>query len=63
MKLYMHNLGKFMKHFDIEDYDGLAAIPDGKIQVMLEDYLFYLKKHLSPNTIPVAMAMVKKWVL
>lgn len=56
LKLYMHNLGKFMNHFAIKDYDGILAIPDDKLQVMLEDYLFYLKKHLSPNTIPVAMA-------
>jgi integrase len=56
LKLYMHNLGKFMKYNLIKDYDGLLAISDDKLQVMLEDYLFYLKKHLSPNTIPVAMA-------
>ncbi|CUR52695.1 Integrase family protein [Nitrosotalea devaniterrae] len=56
MKLYMQNFGKFMKHFAIQDHDSLLAIPDDKLQVMLEDYLFYLKKHLSPNTIPVAMA-------
>src|SRR5690242_15645138 len=52
----MHHLGKFMKHYIIKDYDSLLAVPDAKLQVMLEDYLFYLKKHLSPNTIPVAIA-------
>lgn len=52
----MHNLGKFMKYYTIPNYDELIGIPDDKLQVMLEDYLFYLKKHLSPNTIPVAIA-------
>lgn len=56
LKLYMHHLGKFMKYHSIKDYDSLFAIPDANLQVMLEDYLFYLKKHLSPNTVPVAMA-------
>lgn len=59
LKLYMHNLGKFMKYFSVKDYDSLLAIPDDKLQVMLEDYLFYLKKHLSPNTIPVAIAPIE----
>lgn len=56
LKLYMHHLDKFMKYCAIKDYDSILAIPDEKLQVLLEDYLFYLKKHLSPNTIPVAMA-------
>src|SRR5574337_141197 len=59
LKLYMQNFGKFMKYYSIKDYDSLLAIPDGKLQVMLEDYLFFLKKQLSPNTVPVAMAPIE----
>ena len=56
LKLYMYHLDKFMKYYIIKDYDSLLSVPDDKLQIMLEDYLFYLKKHLSPNTIPVAIA-------
>jgi integrase/recombinase XerD len=56
LKLYLHHLNKFKDYNSIKDYDKLLAIPKEKLQVMLEDYLIYLKKHLSPNTIPVAMA-------
>jgi site-specific recombinase XerD len=55
-KLYLHHLNKFIKYYAMKDYDSLLTIPDAKLQEMLEDYLIHLKKTLSPNTIPVAMA-------
>jgi len=47
MRLYMHNLTKFMMYSALENYDGLLAFPDDELQVMLADYLFYLKKLVS----------------
>lgn len=54
--LYLHHLNKFMKFREVGDLTKLISLPEHEIQVMLEDYLIYLKKSLSPNTIPVAMA-------
>jgi len=46
-KTYRHALEKFKEYYKIKDFDSLLTIPDEKIQVMLEDYLFYLKKKVS----------------
>lgn len=54
--LYLHHVNKFMKYHNIGNYDDLLSITEERLQGMMEDYLFYLKKSLSPNTIPVAMA-------
>jgi integrase/recombinase XerD len=54
--LYLHHLNKFIEFTQVKDPSKIVSLSESKIQVMLEDYLIYLKKTLSPNTIPVAMA-------
>ena len=51
-KLYCYNLNRFMKHFKINDFDSLLTIDSKKINEMIEDWLMYLRKHMSPNSIP-----------
>ncbi len=62
-KTYLHSLTKFKEYYKIKDFDSLLSISDEKIQVMLEDYLFYLKKRVSPNSIPTIMAGIELFFL
>jgi len=62
-KTYRHALEKFKEYYKIKDFDSLLTIPDEKIQVMLEDYLFHLKKLVSPNSIPTIMAGIELFFL
>ena len=51
-KNYFYNLNRFRKHFKIKDFDRLLEIDSKKINEMLEDWLMYLRKKVSPNSIP-----------
>ena len=61
-KTYLGHLNKFISFFDLKDYDELAAIPQGKIQIMVEDYVMHLKKIISPNSISVPIAAIKAFL-
>ena len=55
-KTYTYHLKGFISYYKIKDYDGLLTIPNEKLQIMLEDYLMYMKKQVSPNSIPTIFA-------
>ena len=61
-KTYLYHLNKFMSFFDVKDYDGLAVIPQEKLQIMMEDYVMHLKKTMSPNGINLPIAAVKAFL-
>ena len=42
-KTYTFVLNKFREYFIIKDYDSLVSIGSKKIQVMIEDYVLYLR--------------------
>ena len=46
-KTYLYHLNKFMKYFEIDDYDSLAAIGSEKMQIMMGDYVMDMKKTLT----------------
>lgn len=48
---YRYFLDRFKNYYQIKDYDSLLAIKQDKLQEMLEDYLFYLKKHYKTSSI------------
>jgi len=50
-RVYLFYLKKFLAFYHIKDYDSLAGIENERLQVMLEDYLFDLKKKNSARTI------------
>ena len=52
-KAYFYQLEKFMKWSKTENPDLLLKLPDSQLQIRIEDYLFYKKKLVSPNTIPM----------
>jgi len=59
LRIYKYNLDKFLEWAKVKDYDSLLKVPDEKLQVMLEDYLFYLKNKVSPNSIAPILAPIE----
>lgn len=59
---YLGHLNKFMSFCDLKDYDELAAIPQEKMQIHVEDYVMHLKKIISPNSISVPIAAIKAFL-
>jgi len=50
-KYYLYYLRKFLDWVKIKDADGLLQLKDNYLQQLVEDYLFYQKKQVSPNSI------------
>lgn len=51
-KTYLYNLDRFRKYFMIKDFESLLKIESFKINEMIEDWIMYLTKQVSPNSIP-----------
>ena len=43
-KAYKYQLNKFKQWSKIKNFDGLLQAPQKDIQILLEDYVMYLKK-------------------
>jgi len=56
---YRQQIQWFLRFTKIKDYDGLLKVPTEQMQTILEDYVMYLKKTISPNSVPVYMTGVK----
>ena len=50
-KNYLFHLDKFVEFSKIKDYDSLTKINPDQLQEILEDYVMYLKKTVSPNSV------------
>ena len=55
-KAYLYQLNKFKEWAEIKNFDGLLQAPQKEIQILLEDYVMYLKKSISANSIPIYFA-------
>jgi len=58
-KTYTYQLQKFLEWAKIPEADGLIQLNDSEISTLLEDYLFYQKTRLSPNSIPLLFSHFK----
>lgn len=58
-RIYNYYLRKFLEFAKIPTPDGLLQLKDTLLQEILEDYLFYLKKRISPNSIPPYFAALE----
>ncbi|HYL66190.1 MAG TPA: site-specific integrase [Nitrosopumilaceae archaeon] len=63
-KIYLHYFNTFLKwaQRNVEKLvtaDGLLQLKDEKLQEIVEDYLMYLRKRLSPNSIPAIIAALE----
>ncbi|MGI0008006.1 MAG: tyrosine-type recombinase/integrase [Nitrosopumilaceae archaeon] len=52
-KSYRYQLQKFLEWAKIPEADGLLQLSDSDLELLLEDYLFYKKTRISPNSIPL----------
>jgi len=50
-KGYTYWLTRFKNHFHLKDFDSILTFEPKEIQVMLEDFLFYMKKRYSKSTV------------
>ena len=50
-KQYMFTLRKFLCWSGIDNINDLIKKPESDLQTLLEDYLFYLKERISPNSL------------
>lgn len=51
-KAYRYQLERFRVWANVKDYDELLSLSEKQIRRLLEDYLFYQKGKVSPNSIP-----------
>ncbi len=58
-KAYKYQLDQFLKWTKIKDFDSLLQAPQKNIQTLLEDYVMYLKKKVSPNSVPIYYAPIE----
>ncbi len=58
-KNYRIWLDQFLQFTKVTEHDALVTLKDSALQVMLEDYLFHLKKTVSPNSIPPKFASLE----
>ena len=58
-KSYKYQLEKFRLWSKIKNYDGILQAPQKNIQILVEDYVMYLKKKVSPNSIPIYFAPIE----
>lgn len=58
-KNYRIWLDQFLEFTKVTEYDALVTLKESTLQVMLEDYLFQLKKTGSPNSIPPKFAALE----
>ncbi len=56
---YKRHLKLFLKFSAIKNYDGLLSIPQKQIEDIIIDYIIYLKKTISPNSVRTMLAGVR----
>jgi len=58
-KAYRYQLEQFLKWTKIKNFDSLLQAPQADIQRLLEDYVMYLKRKVSPNSVPIYFAPIE----
>lgn len=58
-RTYLYHLSKFLEFCKTDDPQSLLDLPDNQLQIKLEDYLFYLKERVSPNSIASIFAAIE----
>ena len=60
---YLGNLNKFLAWSKLKDYDAILKVDDNTLQVMLEDYVFHLKKIYNPNSVPKYISGIEHFLI
>ena len=61
-KTYIYHLDRFMSFSKIDSYNELAITPQKTLQILVEDYVMYLKNKISPNTINLPISAIKAFL-
>jgi len=59
LRNYRDHLRGFLKFTKLRDYDSLLKLSKDDIQVLIEDYVMYLKKTVNPNSVDTMMRGIK----
>jgi len=62
VKMYTFIVKKFMKYHGIKDFDSVVKIEKSELQKMVETYVIYLKKNISPNSIGAQVNPIKTFL-
>lgn len=58
-KQYKYQLDRFIAYYKLRDYDSILKIEPKQLQIMLEDYVLYLRTKLSPNSFDAPIAALQ----
>lgn len=58
-KQYRYQLDRFIKYYKLRDYDSILKIAPKQLQIMVEDYILYLRTKLSPNSFDAPIAALQ----
>jgi len=62
VRQYTYYLDKFLAFCKIKDYNGLAMLSPETLQPMVEDYVMFLRKQVSANTVPTPMYAIQAFM-
>lgn len=49
-KQYMYHLQRFVAYYKLKDMESIVKIEQKQLQIMMEDYVMYLRTKISPNS-------------
>ena len=58
-KQYKYQLDRFISYYKLRDYDSILKADPKQLQIMVEDYVLYLKTKLSPNSFDTPIAALQ----
>ena len=62
-RTYNSCITQFVKYYKLKNNESILKIPDEKLQVMLEDYLFYMKKNVKVSSIRNFFAAIELFLM
>lgn len=60
---YKYCLDRFVKFYKLRDAESLLKIDQKQLQIMIEDYVMYLKKQISPNSFKAPLSAIQAFLI
>jgi len=60
---YKFHLDRFLDYTKLQDYDSLVNMPRDDIQMLVEEYVVFLKKTVNPNSVQTMLTGVKHFFI
>lgn len=61
-KQYKYQLQRFITYYKLRDYDSILKIEQKQLQIMMEDYVLYLRIKLSPNSFDAPLGALQSFL-